>query len=636
MPDSSRPPGPPRPSATTPAAGLLAALRADLVRHPPFAQMTQQAVDFFLASSEQRYYAPGEILIQPTSGEVKEIFFIRQGAVSGVRGMAELSGGAFEYETGDLFPLGAAMARRAVTATYSAVADTFVLVLPRSAMNELAASSPVFADFLSRRIQRFVDLSRRALQVAYASQTVAEQSLETPLGKLVTRAPVTCNPHTPLREALAQMQQRRIGSMLVTDDAGAVQGILTRHDVIARVTLAQVPLDTPIGAVMVQPVHALSVAHTAQDAALLMAQQGIRHLPVTRDGALVGLVSERDLFALQRLSLKQVSSAIRGAADVSTLALVAQDIRGLARNLVSQGVQARQLTALVSHLNDVLTQRLLEIEAQARGIPLDRLCWVALGSEGRGEQTVATDQDNALVLSDDSDDVQRQSALAFGRAVNLALERCGYPLCRGGIMAGEAACCLTRAQWRQRFARWVEQGAPGDLLQASIFFDLRPLAGNLRLGEALREEVLAQARVTPRFLKQLALNALSHGAPLNWHGGLDTDDRGTLDLKLQGTAIFVDAARIYALAHGIAATGTRQRLEAAGAAVGAPAAEYEAWVGSFEFLQMLRLRGQLEAGGAAGNRVTVADLNDIDRRILKESFRVARQLQHRLRLDYDR
>ncbi|MEJ8835968.1 DUF294 nucleotidyltransferase-like domain-containing protein [Ramlibacter sp. AN1133] len=636
MPDSSRPPGTPPASAATPAPGLLAALRADLVRHPPFAQMTPQAVDFFLASSEQRYYAPGEILIQPTSGEVKEIFFIRQGAVSGVRGMAELSGGAFEYEAGDLFPLSAAMARRAVTATYSAVADTFVLVLPRPAMNELAATSPVFADFISRRIQRFVDLSRRALQIAYASQTVAEQSLETPLGQLLTRAPVTCDRGTPLREALARMQDRRIGSMLVTDAAGAVQGILTRHDVIGRVTLAQVPLDTPIGAVMVQPVHALSVAHTAQDAALLMSRQGIRHLPVTREGTLVGLVSERDLFALQRLSLKQVSSAIRGAADVPSLVLVAQDIRRLARNLVSQGVQARQLTALVSHLNDVLTQRLLEIEAQARGIALDSLCWVALGSEGRGEQTVATDQDNAIVLGDDSDDAQRQAALAFGRAVNLALERCGYPLCRGGVMAGEAACCLSRSQWRQRFARWIEQGAPEDLLQASIFFDLRPLAGNAGLAEGLREEVLAQARVTPRFLKQLALNALSHAAPLNWHGGLDTDERGTLDLKLQGTALFVDAARIYALAQGVAATGTRQRLEAAGAALGAPPAEYEAWVGSFEFLQMLRLRGQLEAAGAAGNRVTVADLNDIDRRILKESFRVARQLQQRLRLDYDR
>lgn len=622
----------------SPSAGLLEALRPDLLRHPPFAQMTPEAVDFFLTRSQQRYYAPGEILIAPAAGDVQEIFFIRQGAVSGVEGLAELSGGAFHYEAGDLFPLGAALARRAVTATYKAIADTFVLALPSAAMNELAARSPVFADFLNRRIARFLDLSRRAVQVAYASQTLAEQSLETPLGELGLRGPVSCSPETPLHEALSEMQRRRVGSMIVTGAAGQAKGILTRHDVIGRVTLPRVPLDTPISQVMVQPVHTLTVSDTAQDAALLMSRHGIRHVPVTRGGAVVGLVSERDLFAMQRLSLKQVSTSIRTAPDVPTLRLVAQDIRRFARNLLSQGVQARQLTALISHLNDVLTQHLVELKAAEHRISLERLCWLALGSEGRGEQTVATDQDNALILRNDAGEAQRAAALAFGRDVNLALQECGYPLCRGGIMAGEAACCLTLREWGERFSDWIEHGAPQDLLNASIYFDLRPLAGDLELAEALRHEVLESARRTPRFLKQMALNALARGTPLNWLGGIDTDERGTVDLKLQGAAIFVDAARLYSLAHGISATGTRERLESVGARIGLASAEYEARVGGFEFLQMLRLRHQLEGAGAgdAPNRVRLADLNDIDRRILKESFRLARQLQQRLQLDYDR
>jgi CBS domain-containing protein len=600
--------------------------------------MSPESVDFFLARAQQRYYAPGEILIEPTSGEVQEIFFIRQGAVSGVRGIAELSGGAFQYEAGDLFPLSAAVARRAVTATYTAVGDTFVLVLPRSAMGELAAASPEFSDFMNRRIARFLELSRRALQVAYASQTLAEQSLETPLGELASRAPVTCGPATPLRDALQEMLDRRIGSMLVTDAAGAVQGILTRHDVLGRVTLAQVPLETPIAEVMVRPVQQLTVAHTAQDAVLLMSHHGIRHLPVTREGVAVGLVSERDLFAMQRLSLKQVSSSIRGALDVRTLALVAQDIRRFARNLLSQGVQARQLTALISHLNDVLTQRLLEILAPRHGVPLDSVCWLALGSEGRGEQTVATDQDNALILADGSNDAQRQAAVAFAREANQALADCGYPLCRGGIMAGAPDGCLTLREWRERFAQWVEHGAPQDLLHASIYFDLRAIAGDAQMAASLRDEVREHARRTPRFLKQMALNAIAHGAPLHWLGGIATDDAGTVDLKLQGTAIFVDAARLYSLAHGVAATGTRERLESVGARMGLQPSEYEAWVGAFEFLQMLRLRIQLEGkgGGEHPNRLKPADLNDIDRRILKESFRLARLLQQRLHLDYER
>lgn len=635
---TERAPGVQGGAALSPSHSLLANLRQELVRSPPFAQMDEAALDFFLVHSEQRYYAPGEVLVAPADGVVQEIYFIRQGAVTGVKGIAELSGGAFQYEAGDLFPVSAAVAHRAVTASYSAVQDAFVLALPVEAMRKLAEFSAPFADFLNGRILKFLDLSRRALQVAYSSQALAEQSLETKLGEIARKSPVTCAPDAPLRGVLQTMHDRRIGSMLVTDHQGRPQGILTRHDILGRVTLAEVPLDAPVSRVMVRPVHSLTVEQTAQDAALLMSAHGIRHVPVTRHGVAVGLVSERDLFAMQRLSLKQVSGSIRAAADTHMLKLVAQDIRRFARNLLGQGVQARQLTALISHLNDVLTSRLLEIKAAEHGIDLTTHCWLALGSEGRSEQTVATDQDNALILPDGTTAAQREAALAFGRDVNLALDECGYPLCKGGIMAGEPDCCMTLREWRERFAHWIEYGAPQDLLNASIYFDFRALAGNAAMAEALKSEVVESARRTPRFLKQMAMNALTHAAPLNWLGSVDTDARGTIDLKLQGTAIFVDAARLFALAHGVTVTGTRERFEAAGTRLGLAAHEFEAWTGGFEFLQMLRLRVQLDEAVDSDqpNRIDVASLNDIDRRILRESFRVARSLQQRLQLDYER
>jgi CBS domain-containing protein len=136
----------------------------------------------------------------------------------------------------------------------------------------------------------------------------------------------------------------------------------------------------------------------------------------------------------------------------------------------------------------------------------------------------------------------------------------------------------------------------------------------------------------------MALNALTRRVALNWRGAIDTDAKGTLDLKLQGAAIFVDAARIYSLAHGIQQTNTRQRLEAAGPLMALPGNKYGAWVSGFEFLQMLRLRIQLEGGAALEqpNRLSVDSLNDIDRRILRETFRTARHLQLRLQLDYQR
>lgn len=638
-PMSNTPPSPDAQGAQLqPSVSLLDNLRQELVRHPPFTQMAEADLDFFLRHASQQYFAPGEVLVEPASGVVAQLFYIRKGAVTGVRGMAELSGGAFQYERGDLFPVSAAMARRAVTAVYSASQDTFVLSLPVADMLALAERSEPFADFLHGRILKFLELSRRALHVAYASQTLAEQSLEASLAEVARKAPVCCAPATPLRDALAQMLQWRIGSMLVTSPEGAPLGILTRYDILGRVTLAGVSLDAPIGQVMVQPVHCLTHTHTAQDAALLMSLHGIRHVPVTRDGVAVGIVSERDLFAIQRLSLKQVSTAIRAAPDVATLQLVAQDIRRFARSLLGQGVQARQLTALISHLNDVLAVRLLDLQAAEHGIDLTRLCWLALGSEGRGEQTIATDQDNAIILADDATAEQRAAVLAFAQDVNQALDACGYPLCKGGVMAGVPACCLSLREWRERFAHWIEHGAPQDLLNASIYFDFRALAGHAALAQTMRAEVTEAARRTPRFLKQLSLNALQRTAPLNWRGAVDTDAAGTVDLKLQGAAIFVDAARIYSLAHGVSAVGTRERLEAIGPLLGLAPAEFEGWIGGFEFLQMLRLRVQLEGAPQtdAPNRIAVASLNDIDRRILKESFRVARALQQRLQLDYER
>jgi CBS domain-containing protein len=624
--------------ALRPSGSLLANLSTELQRHPPFNEMDPAHVAAFVAASRQAYYAPGEVVVAPEHGPVRELFFIRRGAVTGKRGLSEVSGGAFQYDAGDLFPISAVLAQRAPTTQYHATEDTFVLVIGAEDMHALARQSPVFGDFLNRRILKFLDLSRAALQVAYSSQALAEQSLETPLGELGHKAPVSCAPDTPLREVLGAMHERRIGSMLVVDAQGAPLGILTRSDVLARVALPQVPLEAPVSQVMVSPVHSLPHDATAQDAALAMSAHGIRHVPVTRDGRVVGIVSERDLFALQRLSLKQVSSSIRNAGSVDALRVVAHDIRRFARTLLGQGVQARQLTALISHLNDALTQRLLELVARRHGIDLAACCWLALGSEGRNEQTIATDQDNALIRPEGSD---AAPWLAFARDVNAALDDCGYPLCKGNVMAGNPACNLTPQQWRERFDQWIEHGSPQDLLNASIFFDLRPLAGNEKLAHDLRTFVTRRARITPRFLHQLALNSLQRAVPLNWLGNIDTvaaEGHDTLDIKLQGAAIFVDVARLYALAHGVEATNTRERLEAVGPLLGVPAHEAQAWVGGFDYLQLLRLHAQLDGTtvGDNPNRIAVDTLNDIDRRILKETLRVLRALQQRLKLDYER
>jgi CBS domain-containing protein len=285
---------------------------------------------------------------------------------------------------------------------------------------------------------------------------------------------------------------------------------------------------------------------------------------------------------------------------------------------------------------------------------LRQACWLAAGSEGREEQTIATDQDNGLLFGASDIAADRPRWLAFAGEVNQALDDCGYPLCRGGVMASNARWCLPRQEWLERFRQWIARAEGEDLLDASIWLDFRVLAGRAELAAELRPAIGTLVGQHRRFLPQLAEATLRNRVPLDWLGGIDTrvqDGRELLDIKLHGTMIYVDAARLYALAHGIDAVNTRARFEAIGRAIGAPSREREGWIGGFEFLQMLRLRGQIArdlaeeaahgaASGSPGassanpNLLDIASLNDIDRRILKESLRIARRLQQRIELDF--
>jgi len=188
---------------------------------------------------------------------------------------------------------------------------------------------------------------------------------------------------------------------------------------------------------------------------------------------------------------------------------------------------------------------------------------------------------------------------------------------------------------------WIEHGHPEDLLKAGIFFDFRGLAGNVELLRGLREDVKAVAARTPRFIKLLADAALVNHIPLNWLGSLETkklDGKSVIDLKLQGTAIVVETARIYALALGIEELNTQDRLAAIGRAWGLAQTETDAWIAAFQFLQTLRLAIQIDREVIAGNpnALDVDSLNAVDRSILKESMARIRSFQQRLELDYVR
>jgi CBS domain-containing protein len=300
------------------------------------------------------------------------------------------------------------------------------------------------------------------------------------------------------------------------------------------------------------------------------------------------------------------------------------------------------MTRTIASLNDALARRTIDLASARHDLAGVEWCWLALGSEGRGEQTFATDQDNALLFraADEGDAARlRPRLIAFARDVNAALDRLGFPLCPGNVMAGNPDLCLSVQEWKRRFLGWIREPTPEALLGANIVFDFRPLFGATAIGDALREWVLGYTQANPAFLRLMVQNALDVEPPLGLIRAFAVDDdpphKGTIDLKTRGTRVFVDCARVFALAHGIRETGTASRLRLAGMRLGVADRHVAATVDAFHFLQLLRLRQQeRSARGADGNRIDPYQLNEVDQRMLKEAFRQAKQVQERLRLTY--
>ena len=354
-----------------------------------------------------------------------------------------------------------------------------------------------------------------------------------------------------------------------------------------------------------------------------------------------------DFLLLQQSSitpLHAAMAAIRAAGTGEDFKQAASDIRRTISELWALGLRARPLTELFSRLTDLLTQRLVEVSAQAHGLNLSKACWLAFGSEGRSEPTLASDQDNGLIFESDDPPLDRPAWLAMAREVNDHLAACGFPLCTGGVMAQNAACCLTPSEWLQRFEHWIEQGSSQDVLAASVYFDLRPVAGQLSMAEPLQAFIARRASANPRFCRQMAEQVLRNPGGLGWWGHIETqriDDVPLFDLKMQGTAVFVAVARLHSLALGIREVNTRKRLEAIARLKAIPDHEARAWVSGFEFLQGLRWRMHVRAHDpctphAGANHIRLDELDDIETRTLKATLHVVHQLLQQVEIEYAR
>ncbi|SDS16026.1 CBS domain-containing protein [Halopseudomonas litoralis] len=617
-----------------------------LLGYPPFNQMESHHLAWLVEHCELRFYAQGDVIIHPAEGPVQHFHIVKQGRVRGERLLPSQESPAttFEISVGECFPLAALIGDRPTRTDHIAGEDTFCLLLPRADFSQLLGLSPVFRNFALRGVSSLLVQVNLQVQREAAEAVGAHYSLDTVLAKIAIRDPVTCSPDTAIGAAVKSMHEASVGSIVITDAQAAPIGIFTLRDLRRIVAQGQADLQQAIAEVMTQSPSYLPSSASAFDAAISMTREHIAHLCVVDKGRLVGVVSERDLFALQRVDLVHLARTISQAESTSSLVALRHDIHHLVDSMLAHGASAAQITDIITLLNDHTVCRAIELCQRQHGDPGIPFTWLCFGSEARREQTLLTDQDNGILFEADNTEqanAYRQRLLPLAQRINQALADCGFTLCKGNIMAGNPEMCLSRDEWHSRFSRYIQSTTPENLLASSIFFDFRVVWGEPGGAQALFRSVLGMVAHNRTFQHLLARNALANHPPIGMFRGFVVSRSGhekdTLDLKTQGLTPFVDGARVLALANGISETGTLRRLHQLKQQGVIEALDADAYVEAYQFIQLVRMQQhqrQEREQLPFSNRLAPDTLNHLDRRILRESFRQAQRLQSSLALRY--
>jgi CBS domain-containing protein len=460
-----------------------------------------------------------------------------------------------------------------------------------------------------------------------ASRIGAE--LTTPIGSLVSKPAVVLNPQASVAEAAQAMRDAGASAALITDDP---PGIVTHRDLAERVVAAGLDLGTPVSAVTSRPLESFAYGTPVFEALRRMLELGVHHLPVMRGETVVAILRDTDLLRHQLrspLPLLDRIEALGALAD--TPRHYSREVASIAETLFSGGLGVTQIGGVLAAVNDALTQRLLTLAERELGPPPCPYAWIVLGSEGRQEQVLLSDQDNALVYLEDTADAPAYFR-SLAELVVGGLIRAGFPRCPGGYMATGWRKPL--AEWEALFAHWVELPEPQALLEAQIFLDFRGVHGGLSLDPL--DRLLAAGGQRALFLHNLARAVLRFRPPLGPLGRLRTAD-GWIDLKAGGIAAIVMLARLYALAAGAQARSTLERLKAAAHAGALSRAGAEILGESFRFLTRLRLQEQLRGvrdGEEPSNRVRLEALSPLERRRLLEALRAVRKQQEAANLRF--
>jgi CBS domain-containing protein len=612
----------------------LADVEGFLAQTPPFDGLAPPQLRRAAAAFEAVYRRSGTEVLR--IGEANDtLWLVRRGAVETRDGAGNLVG---RYGEGESFGLQSLLGARPVRFRAVLIEDSLLWCMPRTAFDDLRAASRAFDDFYIRSLeQRLVG----ALEGSAAGKQTATLFL-TPLSQLARRAPISVPRATPVAEAARAMSAHGVSSLLV-GEGGELEGILTDRDLRNRVLAQGRDPSTPVSEVMTSAPLTLDADSPVLSAIVAMAGRGIHHLPLVREGAVVGMVTTRDLLSLQTHHPLYLAAQIQKQDTREGVVDVCRRIPQLFELLLASGLRAEEVPKVMSTLADAVTRRLIHL-AQARLGPAPApWAWLAFGSQAREEQSLRTDQDNGIVYADDAPAGADAWYAALAREVSDGLDACGYVYCPGGIMATTPEWRQPMSGWLRHFARWATLPDPTAVLRVSIFFDLRGIDGDAGLVARIREAMAdcAGGRGRAVFLSALARQAAQYDVPLGFFRQFvlqrQGEHRDTLEIKAAGLLPLTDLVRVRALQGGVTVASTRERIAALVARGAMDRAEGDRLDGAYRLLCGLRVRLHADLarrGEAPHNHLDVRRIGHAERSALRDAFLVIREAQDALKQDF--
>ncbi|MBU4533496.1 MAG: DUF294 nucleotidyltransferase-like domain-containing protein [Eubacteriales bacterium] len=613
----------------------------------PFKELNWEALDELAPQVEIREYPEGTYVFRRGSASLGLLFIVLDGlaevTLNNDRGVETVVG---YRRRSDMFGETVVLTGGNYSGNVRVKEALTCLVIPREVFENLIHNHSEVATFFSR-----VMLDR--MRMLY-DEIVSEQSLDTfsraesslfkrHVGEIMSRPAITCRPEDSITGVAGLMAEHNISSVVVIDDVGQPLGLVTERDLVSQMFAEGLsPSDRRAGDVLNTNLVTLPSDAFLSEALLAVIKSGAKHVTVTESNLLVGIVSLVDLLKAQSTGSLWVAHRIESANSLASLRETGKEVDNFLYALVTEKAPTRELMEIMAALNDKLTRRVVHLcEEQmvedglgAAPVPY---CFVNMGSAARREQTLRTDQDNAVIYADpepDQAESVRRYFLTLGERIVESLAECGFQKCKGNVVASNPAWCRSMSEWNGALHRWIYSPEPEGIRMLTIFLDLRPMHGDKGLTSILWERIFEAFERQTVITHMLTNDEVQLRVPLTMLGGFITEKSGPhkneLNLKSGVCIHIVNCIRVFAMRYKITEPSTFGRLEQLVKRGAISRDDAEFIQASFETVMMFRIRENVikhRQGLAADNYIKPQTLSKREQAVLKDALSVISRLQ---------